>query len=224
MKIKAVLTSLALCAIAYNASLYSMGYELDVAITSNNIPEIRELIAAGADINAKFVTGFTPLTKAIFAKELYGRDNLELVQTVLELGANPNKDLDSYNFTALTLATQHGKLDISRELIAHDAYDLHDAAVARAAHHQEWPTVLLLLTHKERRELMPSDDMFPWLTHILKGEEEATEFLQWWKAQDPEELAIENKINITYSLCARPQDLRLLSPMELSNFYDAHKQ
>ncbi len=66
------------------------GQALGAAIDLNDLPVIRELVAAGGDVNAAGKSGHTPLTFA-FKKKRY-----EAADLLLELGADPTRKSDEW--------------------------------------------------------------------------------------------------------------------------------
>ena len=71
----------------------------------------RELIAKGADVNAKFRYGQTPIFKAA------ERGNTEVVKVLLEKGADVNVRDTFYGATALTWAADKGHIEVVRALL-----------------------------------------------------------------------------------------------------------
>jgi len=87
-----------------------MSDELINAVYANNINKIRELVAAGADINKENKYGKTPLEIAVSS------GNLDMVRLLVELGADINKE-NKYNRTPLEIAISSGKIDMLRLLV-----------------------------------------------------------------------------------------------------------
>jgi ankyrin repeat protein len=88
--------------------------ELQDALLMNDVNRIRTLLDQGADIEAKFVMGWTPLIRA--SEE--GR--ADIVRLLLSKGADVNARGDSME-TALGCAALAGQADVVRILVENDA-------------------------------------------------------------------------------------------------------
>ena len=89
----------------------SLNDQLWEAARTGDAAGARELIAKGADVNAKFRYGQTPLFKAA------ERGNTEVVKLLLEKGADVNVRDTFYGATALTWAADKGHIEIVRALL-----------------------------------------------------------------------------------------------------------
>jgi ankyrin repeat protein len=85
------------------------------AVVDKNLQKVKELIAAGADVNKGRMGGFTPL----FAASQFG--HLEIVKELLAAGADVNKASNAYNYTPLYYASKYGHLEIVKALIKEGA-------------------------------------------------------------------------------------------------------
>lgn len=79
----------------------SIGRELEtplhMACTRDVIEDVRVLLAAGADVNARDTIGMTPLMRAVYSV------NLEMVNLLLDAGADPYPQTE-FGSTALSIA------------------------------------------------------------------------------------------------------------------------
>jgi ankyrin repeat protein len=97
-----------------------MGRHLDTELfrearnASGSLEHVRELIAAGADVNRRHKCGNTPLWEAAF----HGR--ADLVAELLAAGANPNIYSDDGS-GPLHWAAQNGFPAVAEQLLAHGA-------------------------------------------------------------------------------------------------------
>ncbi len=89
--------------------------QLMIAVKNECSENIRELVKAGADVNAfdKSLDGFTPLMEAAF-------DGHGVIQVLLDLGANVNFQ-NSHNVSALMLAVNIGGREAVNALILNGA-------------------------------------------------------------------------------------------------------
>ena len=87
---------------------------LHVAVREDNLDKVRELIAAGADVQATAKNGATPL---MFAAK---NGNSEVVKLLLDSGANVLTQ-DDYCWTPLLLAADSGSLEVVKLLLARGA-------------------------------------------------------------------------------------------------------
>jgi len=77
--------------------LADLAWQLCDAAMGNDIQKVNELIAQGADVNAKSRDGLTPLQCAVW------NGHVGLVMLLIEKGADVNEKLDN-NETALSIA------------------------------------------------------------------------------------------------------------------------
>ena len=89
----------------------SLNDQLWEAARTGDATAARELIAKGADVNAKFRYGQTPLFKAA------ERGHTEVVKLLLEKGADVNVRDTFYGATALTWAADKGHIEVVRALL-----------------------------------------------------------------------------------------------------------
>jgi ankyrin repeat protein len=92
---------------------------LHEAARYENLEMVRELIANGADVNAKDHCNSTPLHNAA----RYGY--LEIVRELIANGADVNTK-NNYGCTPLHYAAHNGFLETVRELISNGAYVIYD--------------------------------------------------------------------------------------------------
>jgi ankyrin repeat protein len=93
----------------------SLNNELFLAIRSNNLFKIRNLVKSGANVNAYSEDGITPLLYAI------DMNNMDMVQLLLENDANPNiKSKTNKQDYPLLLATELGYLKIVELLLQYN--------------------------------------------------------------------------------------------------------
>lgn len=92
-----------------------------VAARKSDVAAVKELLAKGADVNAKTQYGATPLSYAC------DRGNLEIVKLLLEHGANVNVKDTFYKATPLTWASSKGHGEIVRALLVKGAEGKEDA-------------------------------------------------------------------------------------------------
>jgi ankyrin repeat protein len=97
--------------------------DLPSAISAGDIAAIRAAITAGADVNAVDPTShLTPLLYAIRFAESPRRDEQEIVQLLLDLGADPNVECDRYGKrTPLDGACRNGLSTTASLLVARGA-------------------------------------------------------------------------------------------------------
>jgi len=87
-----------------------MSEELFNAIEENDINRVRELIAAGADVNKTDKYGYTAFDKSIEIGDI------NIIRLIVKSGANINRK-DTLGYTAFDDAIQMGKEDIARLLV-----------------------------------------------------------------------------------------------------------
>lgn len=91
------------------------GDALRRAASTGDLAKVKELLAAGVDVNAPNAYGGTALA---FAAD---KGHTAVVELLLERGANPNSTDRFYNSTPLVWAVTHGHADIVRALLAKGA-------------------------------------------------------------------------------------------------------
>jgi len=92
--------------------------KLHQAAWIGNLDDLRAEIAAGADVNARERTGDrTPLHFAAYSGKNGGEPSTELVQALLEAGADVNA-VDSGGSTPLAEAMPNGNVEIAKILLA----------------------------------------------------------------------------------------------------------
>lgn len=112
LRITAVLPLALLLAVTTVAQTnQSLNDQLWEAARTGDATAARELIAKGADVNAKFRYGQTPIFKAA------ERGNTEVVKVLLEKGADVNVRDTFYGATALTWAADKGHFEVVRALL-----------------------------------------------------------------------------------------------------------
>ena len=79
------------------------------------VDDVKTLIDAGADVNARADFGIVPLHRAVGASDQ--RAALTIVRMLLAAGADPNVT-NEFGNTPLTKATERSWLDIAEEIIA----------------------------------------------------------------------------------------------------------
>ena len=94
------------------------------AARSGNAVKVRELLAQGVDVNAKWRYNTTSLLMAA------RRGHAEVVKELLDHGADPNARDTIYGFTPLSAAAQNGHLEIVRMLLARNAEGRDQALMA----------------------------------------------------------------------------------------------
>lgn len=93
---------------------------LVLAVTGGKLDIVRTLVEVGADVNAKDgASGVTALSQAIMNK----RAKIEMIEVLLEAGADPNDGL-VLDMPMLSLAALGGRIDVVKALIAGGA-DIH---------------------------------------------------------------------------------------------------
>ncbi len=92
----------------------SLNNALLEASWENNLAKVKELIASGADVNAKSYEGAAPLHFACI------HNNLKMLQTLIDHNADLNIQ-DQHKKTPLILCAEFGLDTLAEELILHDA-------------------------------------------------------------------------------------------------------
>lgn len=100
------------------------GDELRRAASEGNLARVKELLDAGADVNAANKYGGTALAFAC------DRERAEVVKLLLERGANPNTKDTFYGNTPLGWAAGRGNAEIVRALLEKGAEGEEDALMA----------------------------------------------------------------------------------------------
>jgi len=131
-------------------SMTALGY----ASSPERTPMARLLLAKGANVNAKFNYGSSPLHSAAAS------NNVELVKELISRGAEVNASLDN-GVTPLMGASMHGHVKVVEELLAHGsevnaADEERQTALIHAALGSHTETVKILLAH--RAEIDAADD------------------------------------------------------------------
>ncbi|MFO7900309.1 MAG: ankyrin repeat domain-containing protein [Planctomycetota bacterium] len=123
------------------------------AMTGAEPPVMKLLLEGGGDTTARCIDGYTPLLRAAEANDM------ELVQTLLDLGANIN-ETDKNRQAAIHYAARLGYLDLAKELLRRDCYfrqkDNGGARPIRHAIRQGHREIvdLLIEAHEERKRRM----------------------------------------------------------------------
>lgn len=103
------------------------GDALRRAASVGDLAKVKELLAAGADVNAANTYGGTALA---FASD---KGHAAIVDLLLERGANPNTKDTFYQATPLTWAVMHGHLEVVRSLLAKGAQGESEALTIAAS-------------------------------------------------------------------------------------------
>jgi hypothetical protein len=98
--------------------------ELLAATRKGDLPQVKALLAKGADVNAKSPYGSTAL---FFACD---RGHTEIAKLLIEKGADVNVEDTFYHATALTWATMNKRLDAIKLLLDHGAKSAGDVLQA----------------------------------------------------------------------------------------------
>ena len=97
-----------------NININDLNEKLISAVKSNDMSNVKKLLAKGANINYKAKQGFTPLMFAVSGNQL------GMVRFLLGQGANKSI-MNDYGMTALSLATQGNKPQIVNSLLRYGA-------------------------------------------------------------------------------------------------------
>jgi len=137
MKLR-ILVSL-FCASLFSTFVYaqSANDELIAAARKSNVEAVRDLLAKGADPNAKTPYGATPL---FFACD---RGSLEIVKILVERGADVNVKDTFYNSTAVGWAVSKNHVAIVKLLLEKGANS--KQTVMRSAINEEKPDIIRML-------------------------------------------------------------------------------
>jgi uncharacterized protein len=126
------------------------------AAAAGNVKRVRQLLAAGVNVNAKHPTGANALVQAVL------KGHTQVVRLLLERGANPSLDTRTGKYAgntlplhALAVAAEHGHLEIVRLLIRAGApvnnsltFNYDALAAAAAGGHTEIIRELLAAGHQ----------------------------------------------------------------------------
>jgi ankyrin repeat protein len=110
----------------------SVNHELMVAVSENNLAEVRRLVSVGADVDATNRHGATPLLWACL------KGHVQVVKELVERGADMEAK-DNHGCTPLHWACSYGHLAVFNELRGHngvsssDAKDSNGATTSRGA-------------------------------------------------------------------------------------------
>lgn len=102
------------------------GDALRRAASVGDLAKVKELLAAGVDVNAANAYGGTALAYAA------DKGHTAVVELLLERGANPNTTDRFYNSTPLGWAVSHGHADVARALLAKGAQGETEALMGAA--------------------------------------------------------------------------------------------
>lgn len=97
------------CAAAAIAQTDNINLELIKAIDLRDIEKVKMLIASGADVNDYYISGYTPLTLAVYA-------NTIMVKLLIEANANVNA-FDRFGVTALMYSLKNDRGSSAKLLI-----------------------------------------------------------------------------------------------------------
>lgn len=137
--------SLLIAAAHPGAAAEDPGDSLRRAASAGDLAKVKELLAAGVDVNAANKYGGTALA---FASD---KGHTAVVDLLLERGANPNTKDTFYQASPLTWAVMHGHADVVRSLLAKGAQE-EAQALATAAGEGQSAVVKVIL---ERGKLGP---------------------------------------------------------------------
>lgn len=134
--------------------------ELLQAIESDNVQKVHEILAIGVDVNCMNEDGEFPLKTACWL------GNREIVELLIENGADVNLADESEFDTSLMMASRHGHAEIVRLLLknavdvnAQDDYD--NTSLTRAAEWGHLEVVRLLLENGANSSLRDEFDKTP---------------------------------------------------------------
>lgn len=113
-RIPAVIFTILLC-IFTATTLRSQEPSLSGKIMDNDIKSVKEMIAAGADINKKDFNGYTPLMTACHY------NHIEIAKILISADADLNVQENSYGYTPLILVCQYKYHDLAKYLISKGA-------------------------------------------------------------------------------------------------------
>jgi ankyrin repeat protein len=162
---------------AYLPSFYNgaLEYNLIIASSEGYAPEIERLIKNGADVNAEFEQGTTPLIYAV-------SNNREIAtQTLIKYGADVNKVTQHYE-TPLLIAVKQNNFKIAEDLIragaSTDFSDRHDATALHFASIFDYFQLADLLIYYDASLDKQADDGYtPLHASVWAGNTEITDLL-----------------------------------------------
>jgi ankyrin repeat protein len=153
----------------------AIDYNLIIAASEGYAPEIERLIKKGADVNAEFEEGTTPLIYAV-------SNNRDIATMMLiKYGADVNKITRQYE-TPLLIAVKQNNVKIAEDLIRAgadiDFADKHDAtALHFASIFNFFQLTDLLIYYDASLDKQASDGYTPLLASVWAGNTEITDLL-----------------------------------------------
>jgi ankyrin repeat protein len=172
----AVLGALALAVFAQGRASSSLGDRLHAAVRAGDLAEVRQVLAAGADVNARDTLGGTPLLDAAWS------GNLEITNLLLVSGADVNARHAETSSTALEYAVLTSRPAIVHALLEakarldlryRDGQTVLHAAVSRGNHE----IVDSLIGAGASLDAMDSSGNTPLDTAVLRGQGDAVALL-----------------------------------------------
>lgn len=164
------------------------GDALRRAASAGDLAKVKELLAAGADVNAANAYGGTALA---FAAD---KGHAAVVDLLLERGADVNAKDRFYGATPLVWAVGHGHAEIVRSLLAKGAQGEAEALVAAAGDGQSAIVKVIL----ERGKLGPEALSDAWATATQRQQSEVVALLQAAGARPPVAVTIDPAVLKTY--------------------------
>ena len=125
--------------------VYGTPTPLMEAVYSDSPERIEALVRAGGDVDGATSVGYTPLMEA-------AGPHVEVIDVLLELGADPNARIHHRGWTALTFAVVRGSVPATQALLRAGA----DLSVVATGGEFDGDT---LCDIAERQLAAPSDDM-----------------------------------------------------------------
>jgi ankyrin repeat protein len=128
----------------------------EMAIPSNNVEKVKELISGGADVNVRDSRGNTPLLRAIGTRRLSRTARLSMVKILISAGADVNAK-NPRGQTPLDLAKRGGQTEIVELLTkaAGERMVIHDIVITKVSAAQNCvrgETVSIVVTLDNRGE------------------------------------------------------------------------